>query len=322
MPKFISCDWGTSALRLRVVDINDKVVLAEMVGLPGISGTFELWKQSGKQEGERISFYQSVLTKEIIKLEEELNVSLEDVPLIISGMASSNMGMMELPYKKIPFGIDGYDLYIKTIEAAGDFKHRTLLISGAATGDDVMRGEETQLAGCLNDTNEEDQLFIFPGTHSKHVRVKDGKAVDFKTYMTGEFFDLLSKKSILSNVVEENSGLLNDANLKSFEKGVTDSLHANMLHSSFLVRTNYLLEKLSKEENYHYLSGLLIGTELEGLITITMPITIVSNELFIKSYSIALQKLGINEVKYQDVGKAVIKGHSKIYDLYKSKLNS
>lgn len=320
MPKFISCDWGTSALRLRAVDINNMVVLAEVAGLPGISATFELWKQSGKQEGERLAFYQSALTKKVIKLEEQLNFSLQDVLLIISGMASSNIGMMELPYKEVPFGTDGHDLYIKTIEATDDFKHKTLMISGTKTGNDVMRGEETQLIGCLNGNDKEDQLFIFPGTHSKHVRVKNGEVVDFKTYMTGEFFELLSKKSVLSNAVEENKDLLNATCLKSFEKGVTDSLHSNLLHSSFRVRTNHLFGKLSKQENYCYLSGLLIGTELKELITIRMPLNVVSDELLIKLYSTALSKLGIHKVKYLDAGKAIMEGHCKIYNLYKPEL--
>jgi 2-dehydro-3-deoxygalactonokinase len=321
MPKFISCDWGTSVLRLRVVDINTRVVLAEVAGLTGISGTFELWKQSGKPEGDRLSFYQAILTKQIIMLEKQLNFSLQHVPLIISGMASSNIGIIELSYKEVPFRTDGHDLYIKTFDATDNFRHKALVISGVKTGDDVMRGEETQLIGCLNDNDKEDRLFIFPGTHSKHVMVKNGKVVDFKTYMTGEFFEVLSKRSILSGAVEDNDSLLNGINLKSFEKGVTDGLYVNILHSSFLVRTNYLFEKLSKKENYHYLSGLLIGTELKELVTIKMPLTVVSDELHIELYRTALQKLGIYDVKYQDAGKEVIKGHTKIYDLHEPELN-
>ena len=269
----------------------------------------------GKKEDERLSFYQSILAEQIKKLEEQLNFSLQDVPLIISGMASSNMGMMELPYKEVPFSTDGHDLYIKIIEATDDFRHTILVISGAKTTDDVMRGEETQLIGCLNSDDKEDQLFIFPGTHSKHVTVKNGIVVDFKTYMTGEFFELLSKKSVLSNNVEENQDLLNEDNLKSFEKGVADSLHSNVLHSSFLVRTNHLFGKLSKQENYCYLSGLLIGTELKELIATQMPLTVVSDELLIKFYMTALEKLGIHKVKYRDAGKAVMDGHCKIYNL-------
>ena len=49
MPKFISCDWGTSALRLRIIDIDKMSVLAEAVSAQGISGTFELWKQREKR---------------------------------------------------------------------------------------------------------------------------------------------------------------------------------------------------------------------------------------------------------------------------------
>jgi len=320
MKKFISCDWGTSALRLRLVDTNNISVLAEAVTSHGISGTFDLWKQSGKQESERLSFYQSVLAEQISKIEEQLGLSLQHTALFISGMASSSIGMMELPYKEAPFSTDGHDLNIKIIEATNDFKHTILMISGVKTEDDAMRGEETQLIGCLNGGDKEDQLFIFPGTHSKHINVKNREVVDIATYMTGEFFELLSKKSVLSNNVEENHDLLNSDNLKSFEKGVADSLDSNVLHSSFMVRTNQLFGKLSKQENYQYLSGLLIGTELKELISRKISFNVVSDELLRKFYGTALRKLGINKVKYMDAGKAVMKGHCKIYNLYKPKL--
>lgn len=322
MQKFISCDWGTSALRLRIIDINKMSVLAEAVSEQGISVTFNLWKQSERQESERLFFYQSILAAQIRKLQEQLDFSVKDTPLIISGMASSNMGMMELSYKEVPFNTDGQDLLVKTIEASEDFRHTILMVSGVKTADDVMRGEETQLIGCLNSHDKEDQLFIFPGTHSKHVSVKNGEVVDFKTYMTGEFFELLSKKSVLSNTVEEDKGSLNGDNLKSFEKGVAASLRSNLLHGSFLVRTNHLFDKLSKQENYFYLSGLLIGTELKELITIKTLLTVVSDELLIKHYSSALRKLGIHKVKYMDAGKAAIEGHHRICNLYKSVLSN
>ncbi len=77
-----------------------------------------------------------------------------------------------------------------------------------------MRGEETQLIGCLK-SGKQDGFFIFPGTHSKHVEVEDGMVKDFKTYMTGEFFELLSQKSILLNSVEENTGELSAGNINA-----------------------------------------------------------------------------------------------------------
>lgn len=322
MPEFISCDWGTSVLRLRVADTETMKVFAEVISPDGISATFELWKQSGKKENERLLFYQSILSQQIKKLEEQLHLSLQDLPLIISGMASSNIGMLEIPYKEVPFSSGGHDLTIETIEAKQDFKHNILIISGAKTATDVMRGEETQLAGCLDNNTESDQLFIFPGTHSKHVFVKNGKAEDFKTYMTGEFFELLSKKSILSNVVEKSMGLMQDNTLTSFEKGVEDALHSNILNTSFLVRTNYLFKKLPKAENYYYLSGLLIGTELKELRGSNICVTVVSDEPMSTLYISALRKIGISNVQHQSANKAIIGGHAKIYHLHKSKVNA
>ena len=320
MKRFISCDWGTSALRLRLVDTTSMVVTAEATTINGISTTFESWKKSDVPEKDKPSFYLSVLAEQIKELEKQSNLLLENIPVVISGMASSSIGMIELPYKEIPFSIDGHDLNIELIEATHEFNHSMLLISGAKTNDDAMRGEETQLIGCINGNNREEGLFIFPGTHSKHITVRNAKAVDVKTYMTGEFFELLSKKSILSNNVESSDDILNADNATSFDKGVLDSLQLNILHSLFRVRTNDLFGKLSKKENYYYLSGLLIGAELREIVNVKMPITIVGDETLIKYYTTALIKLGVHGIKYQDAAKAVINGQCRLFNLYQSKI--
>ena len=321
MSTFMSCDWGTSMLRLRLVDALKMVALLEVKDDKGITGVFKLWKQKGMQDDGRLYFYQSFLAGYIRMLEQQAGYSLQDIPMIISGMASSSIGMMELPYKEAPFKIDGQDLFIKAIEATNDFNHSMLMISGVKTENDAMRGEETQLIGCLNSDVDASGLFIFPGTHSKHVTVKNGEATDIKTYMTGEFFELLSKKSILSDNLEENKEILTGNLLKSFENGIADSKVSNLLHSSFMVRTNQLFGKLTKKENYAYLSGLMIGSELKD-VNNNIPITIIGDEMMIKLYKVALQKTGITSIYNLDAGEAVIYGHYKIYSLYKSKLIS
>ena len=107
-----------------------------------------------------------------------------------------------------------------------------LIIPGVSSTDDVMRGEETQLTGCFHEVNNKEHLFIFPGTHSKHVVVKNETILDFKTYMTGEFFELLSSKSILATSVEKGKGLDNELNRKSFDEGLQASNKSNLLHNS------------------------------------------------------------------------------------------
>jgi 2-dehydro-3-deoxygalactonokinase len=229
-------------------------------------------------------------------------------------MASSNIGMMELPYKELPFNADGSDLHVKIIEASDEFKHEILLISGAKTASDVMRGEETQLSGCGKISSRKEQIFIFPGTHSKHIVIKENQAIDFKTYMTGEFFSLLSKNSILSGNVEETDSSLDGTILKNFEDGVANSQQHNLLHASFLTRTNGLFNRNTKNENYFYLSGLLIGTELKDLIHERYPINIVCNETQKKFYLAAFQKLGITGIQFQDAVSATLKGQYRIYN--------
>lgn len=310
--KFISCDWGTSALRLRLVDIENRTVLAEAESRYGIAATHELWKINGESEEDRLEIYLSVLYTQLESLQEKSKVKLKNIPMIISGMACSSIGMIELPYKEMPFSLDGSDLEVKTIHLKNDFDHDLFMVSGARTSKDVMRGEETQLIGCIENAGDNEQLFIFTGTHSKHVMIKDKKAIDIRTYMTGELFDLLSRKSVLANNISESTELIT----KSFEKGIADDAEMNLLHSLFMIRANSLLDKASKEENYSYLNGLLIGHELKEIKNITNPIVIVGNERLRKLYKAAAVKLGISDVKYFDAGEAIVNGHSKIFKAY------
>jgi len=311
MEKFLSCDWGTSSFRLRFVEIAGTKIIAEENSDQGIAKVFDLWKQVNEPENLRFSFYADIIRQRIQSIQQKLNYSLDGLPLVISGMACSTLGMIDLPYKKIPFYADGSELVTKFVEASNNFKHNIILISGARTESDAMRGEETQLAGCFHDEQIE-QLFIFPGTHSKHVVVKNGKVLDIKTFMTGEFFALLSEKSILSVGVERTADLNSEKNRNSFEAGVRDSLHSNLLNVSFKVRTNYLFHKLSQQENYYYLGGLIIGTELKEVADSDRDIILVSNSHLQPHYETAFNVIMNRSIKIQDGDKAMISGQSKI----------
>ncbi len=314
MNGFISCDWGSTSCRTRFVDADKRSFVAETVSDQGILTTFTLWKQSGRGDENRLPFYLDVLKNQVDILEKKSGLSLKNQHLVISGMASSNIGMIELPYKELPFNVDGSDLLIKIIGASEEFKHEILLISGAKTAFDVMRGEETQLAGCRNVNNKEEQIYIFPGTHSKHIVTKENQAIDFKTYMTGEFFSLLSKNSILSGNVEESDNSLVGNALKNFEEGVENSLLHNLLHASFLARTNGLFNRNTKKENYFYLSGLMIGTELKDLIQNKSQVSLVCNKTLKNNYIAAFRKLGISGIQFQDSAVATVNGQCNIYN--------
>ena len=318
MKNFLSCDWGTSFFRLWYVEFGVKFV--SVGNSEGIASTFESWKQKRKSEDERFLFFRNVIHDHIGKLEYSLGASLKDIPVVISGMASSSIGMMEIPYKESPFKADGSDLRFVKINATRDFNHDIFIISGVKTGNDVLRGEETQLAGCIKSSNSE-ALYILPGTHSKHIVVKKGLAVSFKTYMTGEFFELLSKKSILSSSVDSSGRFSKKENKQAFVKGVKESERSNLLHSSFLVRTNQLLKKVNAVNNYYYLSGLLIGTELAECKKMRMPIRLIASGDLRQLYVSAFKELGLKNVRSTESLGALWRGQLKIVRINPEKQN-
>ena len=91
-------------------------------------------------------------------------------------------------------------------------------------------------------------------------------------------------------------------------------LDEKILHSSFLVRTNSLFSKLSPEQNYFFLSGLLIGSELSELKTKgIININLVANKQLSNYYSHALQTINSKlKIDLVDADHALIKGQLNV----------
>lgn len=327
MTHFFSCDWGTSSFRLKLVEVKGLNVIKEVSSDQGIATVFNTWQEEGVSSSqEKRLFYLNIIQEHIHKIESSLSFSLKGFPVIISGMASSSIGIEELPYGTLPFKVDGSNTVLAYFEANADFQHPVLLISGVKKANDVMRGEETQLIGAFNlqkernsNKKEPEAIFIFPGTHSKHIFIKNNQIEDFTTFMTGEYFNLLRNKSILSLGVADIRKLQSPKNMQSFKRGVTDSLTSNLLNATFSVRTNHLFGYLSKEENCSYLSGLLIGNELQDLISLSAydtPIYLCGGSNLQDSYQAAILEIGLKDNLQSlpfSAEDAVINGQLKIH---------
>lgn len=255
---FMSCDWGTTSFRLKLVETESARILAEVSGDRGIKKIHDQWTAQQKSSS-RSDYYRTFLGKQITKLQAKTNQPLSSLPLLISGMASSSIGIRNLPYGKLPVSLDSPNLKVDTIKPDRQFPHPLYLISGVQSSEDVMRGEETQLIGLSAITEVNTALCLLVGTHSKHVDIADNILTGFRTYMTGELFDLLSTRSILSHSVED-PGAVGPG--PAFEQGLQDSRQNNLLHALFKTRTHDLLDQTMPSDSYDYLSGLLIGTEL------------------------------------------------------------
>ena len=181
----------------------------------------------------------------------------DPAPRLACGMIGSRQGWREAPYVACPASLDAL---ANGIVAAGD---ELLIVPGLITRDargipDVMRGEETQLAGAVA-RDEPRVLAILPGTHSKWAIVEQGTVVDFATYMTGELYSVLLEHSILGRLAESPT-----EDPAGFACGVQHGLQSRGLtHDLFAARTLALTGELAGNQVGPWLSGLLIGREIQ-----------------------------------------------------------
>ncbi len=313
IPKqFISCDWGTSNFRVRLIDTETLEIISEHKTEVGVKKLFTDF--SNQKEINRNQFFGSYLLEQIKKL----NIEAKGKKTIIaSGMISSSIGMHELPYAEMPFGFQGKELISKHIDLNEEFE--IYIISGTKTVADVMRGEEIQAIG-LSSVLPQNQsgLLVLPGTHSKHITFNNGVFENFTTFMTGELFDIISKESILSNSVTHASwnSLLKTPFLEGVAKGVANQQMA----SFFSIRANSLFETKSNEENFYFLSGLLIGGEISSLKNfdgvIYLSASGVLNELYRLALNSFLPKEKLVCFEESHIEKALLIGQKAILKTY------
>jgi len=292
-------------------------VIATASSDAGIAATYAHWQASGLPSGERAAFYREVLERAIAGLGSDLR----GAPVIVSGMASSSIGMLELPYHPLPLDVSGVGLQPALLPPTAASPRSLYLVPGVRSTNDVMRGEETQLIGCgVREPGE--RMLLFPGTHSKHILVRNGRALDLRTYMTGEVFGLLARRSILAGSVAgpeaaARSSAAADAVTglpEAFFAGLSGSRESGVLHNAFLTRTNELFGRYSKEDNYHFLSGLLIGEELRELVPGDRPVTLVASSPLRELYGAALAFLGFGNVPVIDADQALTAGHCVLFE--------
>ncbi len=319
MQNFISCDWGTSSFRICLVRCSDLEIIHSYRNEKGIGQIYkELVDEQRQNPLYRESAYLEVIRYGITQLEENIANSLAGTMVICSGMATSSIGLKELPFTPIPYATDGRGLGMEFMPARPSFDYPMLLLSGIKHQNDLMRGEETQLVGVIQQLAgfEGDGVFVFPGTHSKHIKVQNHEVVDFTTFMTGELFALLSKQSILQSNLMPGGDLSVEEHKGNFLKGVVEAGENNLLSQLFQIRIAHLLHGRDPMSNFHYLSGLLIGTELRSLASVKdFAYLCASGELH-HSYSLALQTMSIpaKVVPTSVVEHSVIAGQYKIYN--------
>ncbi|HEX7892389.1 MAG TPA: 2-dehydro-3-deoxygalactonokinase [Ramlibacter sp.] len=269
MTSLVAVDWGTSSLRAaRIAD--DGAVLEERSSTRGI-----LTVPAG-------GFPQV--------LQETCGDWLADALCLVSGMAGSRQGWREAPYCACPAGFAEVAQSLTWI-APG----RIALVPGLscehAGVPDVMRGEEVQVFGAMDLLRQRDGTFVLPGTHSKWVRVREGRVQSFATFMSGECYALLRQHSILARTLPAEEPPLDEA---AFTRGVHHAQDSgSLLRSAFSARTLALFDRMQPPALASYLSGLVIGEELRARGSEARSVVLIGSAALTARYALALRTLGV-----------------------------
>ena len=257
---YIAGDWGTSRLRLSLC-LGDRVL--ETRQGPGIGALHEP---------------AAAAIQPLIAPWRQAHGLL---PLLLCGMAGSRNGWRETPYLPCPADLRALGEAALRFEADGAPVAIApgLSCKSRLGSPEVMRGEETQIAGALAlhpGIATGRHLLCLPGTHTKWAWLEDGRVRDFLTALTGELFALLRDGSTLMRAARVGTeGASRDAGGPShdardgFDSGLEAAASlgtASLLHALFSVRSRQLIDGRSHDWALSYLSGMMIGADVRGAI--------------------------------------------------------
>lgn len=213
-------------------------------------------------------------------------------PVVACGMVGSRQGWHEAPYRAVP--CTPLDKAALVPVPTTDARIRVMVAPGLkqTAPADVMRGEETQIAGALALHPAFDGVLCLPGTHAKWAHISAGEVVSFQTFMTGELFALLSAQSVLRH------GMAGDGwEDAAFDTALSDAIARpeKIAARLFGLRAEGLIGGLAPAAAKSRLSGLLIGIELAAArpYWLGQAVNIIGAEGLAKSYARALQAQGI-----------------------------
>ena len=184
-PAWIAVDWGTSNLRAWAMD-EAGAALAEAASPAGMGGL----ARDGFEPA-------------LVALIDPWLAPGRRTDVIACGMVGARQGWIEAPYAAVPGPPAAPAPSPARRCATRAWRCTCCTASARPIPADVMRGEETQIAGLIAREPGFDGVACLPGTHAKWAHVSAGEVVSFSTFMTGELFALIAQSSVLRHSVAQ-----------------------------------------------------------------------------------------------------------------------
>ncbi|MGB0817757.1 MAG: 2-dehydro-3-deoxygalactonokinase [Candidatus Puniceispirillaceae bacterium] len=297
-PAFIGVDWGTSSFRAWLFD--DKGGVLDLV--QGPFGIRQITDQ----------LFEKTLRTAI----GSWLLAHEDIAVIMCGMIGSAQGWYEAGYLSGQIGVDELSSGMVKVP---DTQLNVMIVPGirgvsVAGLNDVVRGEETLLAGWLQQPTDSEAVFCLPGTHSKWIVAREGQVNQLTTFMTGELFELMRTRSILAPLIDSQA--VADTKSDIFCKGLTLAQSpVGLLHQMFAIRAGALTGQFAKSDVLTLLSGVLVGAECLAVKSLVQnrSVTLMSSGDLKQTYQNAFEHFGF-VFKVADSEQAAHKGLFSIFN--------
>ncbi|MDO8298834.1 2-dehydro-3-deoxygalactonokinase [Lacisediminimonas sp.] len=270
----LGIDWGTTNRRAYLLDEGGEIARlhADDQGILAVKGDFA-------------------------RSLRELLASMQVRPaqVLMSGMVGSRNGWRDVPYLDTIHPLHRLPAAMLEIDSKLPGVSCRIVPGYRATDDagmpDVMRGEETQILGALA-SGAPEGWFVLPGTHCKWVHVAQDRIRHLLTFMTGELFALLSERGTLAALMQHHAADVPEA----FLQGLEAAASGPFTHRAFSCRALVVTDQMPASHAASWLSGLLIGCELQEIqrrAEVRGVVQVVGSEKLAERYALALRHIGL-----------------------------
>ena len=270
MNYIITVDGGTSNTRTYLWTANGQILTqrSQAIGAKtsAINGSNQAWKKSIH------NMIESMLT--------ECAVSDNAIQgVYMSGMLTSDLGILEVPHLTAPVCMKNYQDHLIRVHLPEVFSKEIVLIPGiknrlsnsesldSLRRFDIMRGEETETYALIEQYGAgQNTIYILPGSHNKYVFVdKNSTVLATSTTLSGELLNSIVNDTIVASSIDHGFPTMEHYNLEMIQYGCEMHRKEGIGRALFLTRLFDRFGKQSKYNLQNYVLGVVLESDLSAL---------------------------------------------------------
>ena len=270
MNYIITVDGGTSNTRTYLWTANGQILTqrSQAIGAKtsAINGSNQAWIRAFH------NMIESMLT--------ECAVSDNAVQgVYMSGMLTSDLGILEVPHLTAPVSMKNYQEHLVRVHLPEVFSKEIVLIPGikntlsnpesldSLRTFDIMRGEETETYALIEQYgSDQNTIYILPGSHNKYVFIDENCTVlATSTTLSGELLNSIVNDTIVASSVDHGFPSMEHYNLEMIQYGCEMHRKEGVGRALFLTRLFDRFGSQSKYNLQNYVLGIVLESDLTAL---------------------------------------------------------